>query len=136
MPRRNGSGVVAPLLVVVAGPRDVTGSLVDAAGRSVAEERSLVVVVVRPAAPLTINPVVQALVARRVGDQVASLSRAARLMSTMVGVEVSETVVVREPVRWTRAGRRRALTRRLHALAGNLGAELHPVDRCDDGGPR
>ncbi len=126
----------AALLVAIGGPRDVTRSVVDAAGRATVEGRPVVLVVVRAAAPLTINPVLQALAARRVGEEVAALGRAARVMCALVGARVQEALVVNEPVRLTRRARHRELGRKLHVLAGELGAELHPVARLDGRGHR
>jgi hypothetical protein len=118
-----------PLLAVVAGPRDVTGALADAAGRAIAESRPLLLAVVRAPAPLTTNPVVQALAAARRARETDSLARVAQLMCELAGVEVPEPIVVSAPTRLTRRGRRHALDRRLQALARTLGAELHPTGR-------
>ncbi len=122
-----------PLLAVVSGPRDVARGLLDVAGRAAAEARPLVVALVRESAPVTMNPVVQALAAGRRNKDAASLTRAARAMCSLVGVEVTRTVIVDEPVRPTRRGRDRALRRRLRLLADTLGAEVH-LDSVGAGG--
>lgn len=119
-----------PLLVVVTGPGDVARGLLDAAGRAATEARPLVVSLVRESAPGTMNPILQALAARRRDKDIASLARAARAMCGLVGVEVTRTTIVDKPLRPTRRGRDRALRRRLQVLADTLGAELH----LDSGG--
>jgi hypothetical protein len=101
---------------------DLDGVLQDAAGRAAVEDRPLLVALVGPPAPLTVDPVVHALHTRvRAGMRAAVAAAAVRRHPRLdVGV-----VDVRRP----RAPRRRAertLDRRLDALARRHHAERHP----------
>jgi hypothetical protein len=109
-----------PLLVAVRDVADLDGVL--QAGRATAEDRPLLVALVGPPPPLTVDPVLHALHARLRADlRVAVASAAARGRHLDVGV-----VDVRRPRALTRRSADRALDRRLDALARRHHAERHP----------
>lgn len=110
-----------PLLVVVRTVADLDGVLQDARGRAVAEDRPLLVALVVAPPPLTIDPVVHALHARlRAGLRAAVTAAAGRNLRDVGVVEVRTSRAL------TPARARRALDRRLGALARHHHAERHP----------
>lgn len=114
-----------PLLVVVRDVADLAGVLQDARGRALAEDRPLLVALVAPPPPLTIDPVVHALYARlRAGLREAVTAAARGRCGPDVGV-----VEVRAPRVLTARRAGRALDRRLDALARRHHAERHPDPR-------
>jgi hypothetical protein len=116
----------SPLLVVVRTVTDLDGVLQDARGRAVAEDRPLLVALVAPPPPLTIDPVVHALYARlRAGLRAAVTAAAGRSRDASSLPDVG-VVEVRTPRALTPARARRALDRRLDALARRHHAERHP----------
>ena len=120
-PHAPPSPTASPLLVVVHDIADLDGPLVDAAGRAGAEGRALLVSVVIPARPLTIDAVVHAMHARLVAELEAAMTAA---VHQRTGPRVPVLLVPRSRGRTARTHRR--LARRVASLARLHGAEVHP----------
>jgi hypothetical protein len=111
-----------PLLVALDGVADLDTSLPEAAGRARATGRALLVAIVEPPGPLTVDPVIHARHAQRQSDLHVALAAAVRRRCAGLDVEVLR---LRRPRALTRRRARAGLQRRLAALARRRGAELH-----------
>jgi hypothetical protein len=111
-----------PLLVALDGLADLDTSLPEAAGRARATGRALLVAIVEPPGPLTVDPVVHARHALLRAELHAALAATVRRRCADLDVEVLR---LRRPRALTRRGARDGLQRRLTALARSRGAELH-----------
>jgi hypothetical protein len=111
-----------PLLVAARNVADLDGVVAEAAGRAHATQRPLLVAVVLPPRPLTIDAAVHALHERMVTDLVAAVAGTIRRRHG----DDAHVLQLRQPAGPSRRVRAR-LVRRLAALADRYGAELHPT---------
>lgn len=112
-----------PLLVAVHSVADLDTSLVQAAGRARAEGRSLLVAIVAPPHPPTVDAVVHQRHAWLQAQVRTALLTGVHRRCVDIPVRIAD---VRRPWGLTSARARRGLHRRLAALARRHGAEAHP----------
>jgi hypothetical protein len=114
-----------PLLVAVRSRAEL-GTVAQVAGRAAAESRTLVVALIVPPARWTADAAVVPIAQQRRARELAALRAAVQTVCCSAGTPVTIRQLV-APRALTEPGRQRALRRRLTALAGRLGAELHPL---------
>lgn len=112
------------LLVLVASANDVTADLTCAADRARVEQLPVLVGLVEPPVPLTIDAAIQARHERRRVEERRALVAAA--LACCTGVPEVGLVRIRQPRALTAAGARRALQRRAQLEAAQASCVLYP----------
>lgn len=124
-PRTVGSDPLPGLLVLVGDGDDLVLRLAVAADQARAERRPVVVGIVEPPRPLTIDAAIQARHERRRVKERAAL--VAEALEHCAGVPEVGFVHLEQPWGLTGAAARRALLRKAQRVARRAGCELFPA---------